>query len=598
MADLTRILAPRSASALWDAVLFLLVPLLGFLPVGVTAQSVVGTIVEAETDAPLGTAYLTLTSVDGEIVGRTLSDAQGRFTLRAPAPGRYLVHAERIGRGSVVHGPVAVGDGEVVRIELRAETRAISLAGIQVTADQQCRLEPDDGVEMARVWEQARLVLQVEALTRAERTFRYQLSNYTRELDSDARQVVAQQTRSGGGYLDAPYVSAPVEDLLEEGWVREDPQDGGWIFFAPDAEVLLSDRFQEAHCFQLLVDAEDASLIGLAFRPVRRSTRPGIEGALWLDRETAELRHLTFRYTGFPGVATAGAPIPEKGRSGRVEFLELPGGRWVVNRWHIRMPVLDQIRGPRDTRIVLTGILEEGGEVTEIRGAGGAMVARLGRGTVEGTVVNGRTGTPLAGARVQLQGTEYEARSGLQGGFRLDGLRPGTYSLTIVPGDEGHFLGTPVPVQVTVEEDAPVQVELRTPPEATVVEAFCASDPPDSSEGARHRNPADPGMVEGLVSWGERGGAAAGLQVEMEERSTTLVGSWETGRLTLDTRETRTWTTTRGWYGLCARPSGDWDAVRFDTFRLRVRSTEGRELYRGFVLPAPHRIVTRDIVVR
>jgi hypothetical protein len=584
-------------SALPVSSVVVLVSLLGLLPAGATAQAVSGTIVEAESNAPLVTAYLTLTSLDGDIVARTLSDAQGRFTLRAPTAGRYLVRAERIGRAPVALGPVYLEDGEVVRMELRAETRAISLAGIQVTADQQCRLEPDEGVEMARVWEQARLVLQVEALTRAERTFRYQLSNYTRELAPDARRVVAQQTRSGGGYLDAPYVSAPVAELLEEGWVREDPADGGWTFFAPDAEVLLSDRFQGAHCFRLVDDGNDPALIGLAFEPVRRTSLPGIEGALWLDRETAELRHLTFRYTGFPGAETAGAPIPALGRGGRVDFLELPGGLWVVNRWHIRMPVLDQVRGPRDTRTVLTGIVEEGGEVLEIRRASGAVVARLGRGTVEGTVVNGLTGAPLVGARVQLQGTEYEARTGPGGTFRMGALRPGTYSLTVDHG-EPRFLGSLEPVQVAVDEDAPVQVELRTPSEAAVVQGFCAFEPPEPDEDASRRDPADPGMVEGLVTWVDTGEAAAGLQVGLEERSTTLLGRWDLGRLVFDTRESRTWTTARGWYGLCARPSEKWDAVRFDTFRLQVRSHEGRELFQGFVLPAENRIVTRDVVVR
>lgn len=66
----------------------------------------------------------------------------------------------------------------------------------------------------------------------------------------------------------------------------------------------------------------------------------------------------------------------------------------------------------------------------------------------------------------------------------------------------------------------------------------------------------------------------------------------------IDTLETRTWTASQGLYRLCARPSASWDAVRSDTFRLTVRSPEGRELYQGFVLPVPHRIVTRDVVVR
>jgi len=256
-----------------------------------------------------------------------------------------------------------------------------------------------------------------------------------------------------------------------------------------------------------------------------------------------------------------------------------------------------EIERPR-ARIVLTGILEEGGEVTEIRRASGAVVARLGRGVVEGRVVNGRTGEPIEEARVELQGTGYEARTGPRGVFRMDGLRPGTYTLTFAPAGEGPFLGVIEPAQVTVDEGAPVQIELRTPSEASVVQGFCAVDPPDPGQVTSTRAPADPGMVEGRLTWADQGEGAAGLEVGMDERSTTLTGSWETGRLVFDTLETRTWTTTQGWYGLCARPSEGWDAVRSDTFRLTVRSPEGRELYQGFVLPVPHRIVTRDVVVR
>ncbi len=443
---------PRSGALTmaWAAFVLLAAP-------GLAAQVVTGTVLEAETGAPLVTAVLTLLDVDGRAVARVMSNAQGMFTLRAPGPGRFVVRSERIGRVRVESDPLELGAGEIVRLELRAASQAITLAGIEVSADQQCHMTPDEGESMSRVWDQARQALQVEALSRAARTFRYRLSNHARELDPEGDRVFGERFQASRGYLTDPYLSAPIEELLTLGWVRDEPDGGGWSFFAPDAAVLLSDAFLNAHCFRLTAHDDDPGLLGLAFEPIRQSSLPGIVGALWLERSSARLDHLTFRYTHLLGSVAHDVSIPHEARGGRVEFLELADGIWVVSRWHIRMPILRSERlafmGRVEERITLSGIREEGGQVTEIRRVGGDVVFAalppepalpvaseaeeraleagrveqfcpapgrfpdVERGLVEGSITRRAGGEPLIDLPVSLLERRYTLPGGWEGGL-------------------------------------------------------------------------------------------------------------------------------------------------------------------------------------
>src|SRR5262249_53043076 len=124
----------------------------------------------------------------------------------------------------------------------------------------------------------------------------------------------------------------------------------GTTYYAPDAEVLLSDFFAAAHCFHLVEPPRSAgvsSLIGVAFQPLRdRPVLHDIDGTLWLDRTSAELRTLEFRYTGLPDYVAPANP------GGKVEFLRLSDGGWLVSRWSVRMPVV----GPRGSAPPQTGL--------------------------------------------------------------------------------------------------------------------------------------------------------------------------------------------------------------------------------------------------
>ena len=156
-----------------------------------------------------------------------------------------------------------------------------------------------------------------------------------------------------------PWKSVPVDDLLSGGFVR--PEGDGSVYYAPDAEVLLSDPFLDTHCMRLTEGRDESKgLIGLAFEPLEDRGVTEISGTLWVDPATGELQWLDYRYEELD--------VPNRERlGGRVSFGGLPNGTWIVRDWSIRMPRLEATRTPGGrVRTELTGIKEEGGLIVRV----------------------------------------------------------------------------------------------------------------------------------------------------------------------------------------------------------------------------------------
>ncbi len=115
--------------------------------------------------------------------------------------------------------------------------------------------------------------------------------------------------------------------------------------------------------------------MGLGFAPVGGRDVADIEGTFWLDRRTAALRSLEFRYVGLDPA------VPVEGASGRVELEALPDGAFYVRRWWIRTPVLAPARVAASPRLAtdrpIATIREEGGRVLRVSRAGGAAATAL-----------------------------------------------------------------------------------------------------------------------------------------------------------------------------------------------------------------------------
>lgn len=398
------------------------------MAVPVAAQTVAGTVVEAGTHRPLEGAFVVLRDDAGERRAAVLADSEGRFLLRAPAAGRYTLAAQLIGYADSPGEVLVLGPGEAARRTVEVAVQAVTLDGIRADVGQRCRGRPDRELRTAGLWEEARKALEIAAWSEAEGVLRFDLVDRRRELDASTLQVTGMSEVGRRGYYDgSPYRSVPAARLNEGGYVQR-AEDGEWSHFAPDAEVLLSDAFLDTHCFEVRT-GDDPDLVGLGFEPVAGRELADIEGVLWLDRGTAELRRLDYTYVNLPYPHDR---WPQVG--GMVEFERLATGVWIVRSWHIRMPRTVERTGGYDggrTRLELRSLYEEGAEVSRVRTRAGEVLSEAMGATLYGTVEDSLTGVPLAGATVEVVATDHITTTGADGVYRLADLPAGTFGVRV-----------------------------------------------------------------------------------------------------------------------------------------------------------------------
>ncbi|MBI4539441.1 MAG: carboxypeptidase regulatory-like domain-containing protein [Gemmatimonadetes bacterium] len=346
-------------------------PLAGFK--AVSAQTVRGELVEEGTGYAIVGAFTTLLDEREEAVARWLTDAEGRFLLRAPGPGLYRVRVERIGYAGVDSPSLDLLADSVLPYRMAVRAEAVRLEGIEVEGERRCASRPDRNAETARVWDEARKALELAAWAERQRLFRYTVRRYVREVDPATLQVRRDSTWYHEGVYRQPFVSMSAERLSTHGYVVAS-EDRTVVYYAPDALVLLSEPFLEDHCFRTQAGTgRRRGLIGLAFEPIPGRPVTEVTGVLWIDRTTAELRDVEIGYTG------RGLPVAGDRASGWIRFERLPSGAWIVRRWWIRMPLVrrafDRFAGPSGREEVVT-LREEGGEVVQIFTPDGELLPR------------------------------------------------------------------------------------------------------------------------------------------------------------------------------------------------------------------------------
>jgi Carboxypeptidase regulatory-like domain len=318
------------------------------------AQRLTGQVLE--NGRPVNAAFVTLLSPDGSTrISAFLSDSTGTFFFDVPAPGRYVLRAERIGHATAFLDIDVPTAGLAVRME--APANAVALDAIEVRGDGRCTVRPTSAAAAARIWDEARKSLELTRYAAAREDLTFRGVRFVRQLDARGANVVSELIR--------PHITSgtrafrPVDpDVLDTiGFIAAFGD--SLEFFAPDAGVLLSDQFLDDHCFEA-VSGEDgaADRVGLRFRPVPERRVPEIEGTVWLDARTAALLFLEYEYVQARGI------VPLGSATGRVDFARTASGLVYVERWSLRMPRIVEQRG----RHHIQGWVEEGGFVQVIGG--------------------------------------------------------------------------------------------------------------------------------------------------------------------------------------------------------------------------------------
>ena len=522
----------------------LLLAALALLPArALAAQAIRGVLVERGGGRPVAAALVVLLDAGGARRGAALTGADGRFELRAPFPGTFTLRAERVGYRSIASPPLALAAGQTLDYRLESGAEAVTLEGITARGTRRCRPRPGAVEATAVLWEEARKALSATAHVADAELLHYDLVLYRRDLHPASLSVVNDERERRSGQARTPFASQPVEYLSRHGFVREEGD--STVFDAPDAHVLLSDLFLDDHCFRVEEHADHAGMVGLAFEPVpARHGTPEVAGVLWLDRRTAELRRLEYRYVNLP------APLTSAGAGGRVEFERLPTGKWIVSRWWIRMPIfartaeIGRISGGREPILARFGsqlqwIREGGGEVVstsvrEARRTGGAA----GAGRISGVVWDSLGGRPAAGARVFLSGTQWSAVADSAGRFVLADVPEGRYTASFAHPALAAWGAVPgsSPVEVRAGEEG--RVALGTPSRATQATRACPAE-----TLARF-----PGVVMGVVT--REGAPQAKAKVALTWRG--LNPTTASVRSTIVEVETDG----NGFYAACGLPTG------------------------------------------
>jgi hypothetical protein len=419
--------------------------------VPLTAQRLVGTVsLPGGRGAAVG-VIVVATKTGTTTPSRALTGSRGEYTLALPGAGSYDVRVLRIGYRPTDLPPVEVAASETQRLDVTLGSDAIALTRVTVRGKDECRARPDSGVLVLKVWDEARKALLASRLAAGGSAVDAERIEYERTYDVTGTWIREQHVRATHAPTTRAFVSIAAERLASAGYVV--PEDGNTMFYAPDADVLLSDSFAATHCLRVEpAPAGAGDLIGVGFRPVSDERgKMDITGTLWLDRPSAELRYLDYRYTNLPEIAV------RSDAGGRVDFLRLPSGHWLVNKWVIRMPRIGKVDLTADggarrriagDRNELKAVITTGGQVTAVM-RGDSAIYRATGAALYVRVTSRDSTVRVQGATLALTGTHYQATVDSAGIAHLQPVLDGRYRATLQTPDQ-RALGVP-PLETEIE---------------------------------------------------------------------------------------------------------------------------------------------------
>ena len=436
------------------------------------AQTVRGTVTDRATAATLPGVVVLLVDNAGMVVARTLSDASGTYLMAAPAPGQYRVRTMRIGFRPATSERVTLAAGSEVSQPLVLAGVPFRLDTVRVAGRNACQVRPDSAMATFAVWEQVRTALSGAQVTAGTRALNARVITYDRALEPTRERVVRQGARVRAGLTARPWNSLSADSLRRGGYVVVG-LDGSTTYYAPDLTVLLSDQFVEDHCLRL-AEKSDATRLGIEFEPTReRRNTPDIEGTVWLDRRSGELREMLFRYvnvTREQGFGRSG---------GEMEFARMKNGAFVISRWNIRMPQLDTRMVPQPG-LRIGGAMQAERFVREVRVEGGELaLVVLGRDTLwsrpplilAGRILDSLSGRGIAGTAVSLRGAALRGETDGTGVFRIADVLPGEYLMDIRTPEYAQLGAVhSVPIQFV---DARTEHVMRVPSARMLAKSFC-----------------------------------------------------------------------------------------------------------------------------
>jgi carboxypeptidase family protein len=258
---------------------------------GVSADSTVvlaGVVVASEDGAPLGYSVVSIPAL-GEIGRERYTSAQGTFAFPGLPAGMHRLRVKHLGYSQRDVDVRLAQERTEIRVEL---TRiALRLAAVRVVAREACTHPgpPDSTLapELASLFEQVRqnaerLRLLIERYPYryfVERSFFNQLRNGESRLVST--DTVGFQSDHGWRYRPGRMISTVVEGRRRE-----------YVMNLPSLVDVVDSAFLANHCFRYAgTDTlSGRTLLRLDFYAAKRLREPDVDGAVYLDTTTFQIR--------------------------------------------------------------------------------------------------------------------------------------------------------------------------------------------------------------------------------------------------------------------------------------------------------------------
>ena len=385
------------------------------------AQELRGVVRDSASHQPIPGAVLVLLDSAGAVLGRNITNDRGSYRL-AMTPDIRRIQVLHIGfRRRDVTVPVA--SSGIAQLDVTMAAIPTLLDPVSVTDRANCPRRADQAAAFA-LWEQARSALLATVVAREANPANVVRLRFDRRMNGNGSDIINQTILMDSVSTPRPFVAwRAASEFVERGFMTDSGKSR--VFAAPDADVLLDEAFVAGYCFHIAdPDSARPREIGLAFAPAKtKRGRVEIEGAVWIDSTTPSLTRIAYRYVGVVGDAARFKP------HGRIEFRSMANGTVLIDRWFIRLGVVDTF-GLTNGRILQGSLVQPhdiGGEVAAARwpdslawhGTLGAVRGRLSSGNGNGTIV-------------RLLGTPYQTIADSSGLFEIPNLLPGPYTIGVV----------------------------------------------------------------------------------------------------------------------------------------------------------------------
>lgn len=416
-----------------------------------------------------GAVLLVLDSA-GTTLARNISNERGSYHVDLPQRAQRI-RALRIGyRLRDIKLPARTGD--VTELTVAMVAIPALLEPMRVLASASCPRR-SDAAGAYSLLEQARAGLLATIVAREAKPATLKLLVFERFMDGNSERIERQtvQIDSSVARTASFSAAATATDFVERGFAQDSANTR--MYYGPDAEVLLDDRFLQGYCIRI-EDSERnrPNQVGLGFSAAdRKRGRIDIEGALWIDTVGKALRDFDFKFVGVE--RALGTPTP----GGRIWFREMPNGVVLIDHWFFtligekRDSSYDRIGNPHVRRFFFTR--QAGGELARaIWPDGLAWKSTLG--TVQMHVVDER-GRPASGVIVRLAETDYLASPDARGDLEIPDVLPGPYPVLVIDSSlakAGVILGTPL--TVFAFRDSVVKATLVAPPPEAFQKKACS----------------------------------------------------------------------------------------------------------------------------